>query len=108
MSGTNFARAYFSSDVPHDQQKSKAGGFSSPHLGQGIAGPEALERRNSSITARARGASSAFSTQSWGSEKSIGISPARLEAFALKILARTPRAARRSARRWASGRLDAV
>jgi hypothetical protein len=67
-----------------------------------------FELRNSSITARARGASSACSTQICGSEKSIGISPARLEAFALKMRVRTPRASRRSARRWASGRLDAV
>ena len=78
------------------------------HLEQTLAGPALLERRNSSITERARGASSGFSTHSCGSEESIGNSPARLEAFALKILARMPRAARRSARRWASGRLDAV
>jgi hypothetical protein len=31
-----------------------------------------------------------------------------LEAFALKICARTPRSARRSLRRWASGRFEAV
>jgi hypothetical protein len=31
-----------------------------------------------------------------------------LEAFALKMRTRTPRSARRSARRWASGRFDAV
>jgi hypothetical protein len=94
--------------APHDQQKSNAGGFSSLHLSQTIAGPVLLERRNSSITERARAASSGSSTHNWGSEKSIGISPARLEAFALKIRARMPRAASRSARRWASGRLDAV
>jgi hypothetical protein len=60
------------------------------------------------MRARARSASSGFSTQTWGSDASIGSSPARLEAFALKMRVRTPRSASQSARRWASGRLAAV
>jgi hypothetical protein len=57
---------------------------------------------------RARSASSGFSTQTCGNAASIGSSPARLEAFALKMRARMPRSASQSARRWASGRFAAV
>jgi hypothetical protein len=38
----------------------------------------------------------------------MGSSPARLEAFALKMRVRMPRSASQSTRRWASGRLAAV
>ncbi len=89
------------------QQTSNDDGFSSPHFAQRSGGP-AVERRYSSISPRARSASAGFTTQIWGSEASIGSSPARLEAFALKMRARTPRSARWSATSCASGRLVAV
>jgi len=91
----------------HDQQTSNDAGFSSPHFGHFTGGPDD-ERRYSSMNPRARSASAGFTTQIWGSEASIGSSPARLEAFALKMRARTPLSARWSASSCASGRLAAV
>jgi hypothetical protein len=78
--------------VPQSQHTSNDAGFSSPHLGQRTGGPEDA-CRYSSITPRARPASAGSSTQIWGRDASIGSSPARLEAFALKMRARTPRSA---------------
>jgi hypothetical protein len=95
------------SGVRQDQQTSNDEGFSSPHFGHFTGGPD-VERRYSSICPRARSASAGFTTQIWGRDASIGSSPARLEAFALKMRARTPRSARWSARSCASGRLAAV
>jgi hypothetical protein len=74
------------------QQISNDPGFSSPHLGQSTGGPDEAWRY-SSMNPRARSASAGLSTQIWGSDASIGSSPARLEAFALKMRARTPRSA---------------
>jgi hypothetical protein len=91
----------------HDQQISNDAGFSSPQFGHFIAGPDE-ERWYSSMKPRARSASAGSTTQIWGRDASMGSSPARLEAFALKMRARTPRSARRSARSCASGRLAAV
>jgi len=93
--------------VPQAQQRSKDDGFSSPHFSQTRVGPEEA-LRYSSMNPRARSASAGFSTQIWGRDASIGSSPARLEALALKIRARTPRSASWSARSCASGRLAAV
>jgi hypothetical protein len=94
--------------LPQFQHRSKVPGFSSPHCAHVTAGPEPCVVLNVSIIALARSASAGSSTQICGREASMGSSPARLEAFALKIRARTPPWARRSTRRCASGRLAAV
>jgi hypothetical protein len=71
-------------------------------------GPMCVVRMNVSMMSLARGASSGRSTQICGSAASSGSSPAMLEAFALKMRARTPRSSRRWTRRCASARLAAV
>ena len=73
-----------------------------------IGGPVTEEAKYSSMRPRARVASAGFSTQTWGKAASMGSSPARLEAFALKMRTRTPRSASKSLRRCASGRFAAV
>jgi hypothetical protein len=93
--------------LPQFQHRSNAPGFSSPHAGHFTAGRTSRDVKNASMLAFARTASAGSSTHTWGREASMGSSPARLAAFALKMRARMPPWARRSTRRCASGRLAA-
>ena len=93
---------------PQFQQRSNVPGFSSPQCEHLTDGPLPRVVLYFSIIAFARSASAGSSTQICGKDESIGSSPARLEAFALKMRARTPPWVSRSRRRCASGRLVAV
>jgi hypothetical protein len=80
--------------LPQLQHNSNDAGFSSPQLGHTLGGADRRGAKEGVDHLAARSASSSRSTQSCGSDASRGSSPRTLEAFALKMRARTPRSAR--------------
>jgi hypothetical protein len=103
-----FRVSYAGRCIPQDQQTSKDEGFSSPQAGQRTGGPDGSTRRKLLMSSRARSACRSSSTHTWGSEDSIGSSPAMLEAWVLKRRARIPAPARWSTTSCASGRWAAL